>query len=90
MEPISILEKGESLLDRDINVFESVPPMAIYNFTRQLSVMMKAAVPLVDALESMLSPDMSPMLKKAVEKIILDVSAGFSLFPSYVKTPKSF
>ena len=90
MEPISILEKGESLLDRDINVFESVPPMAIYNFTRQLSVMMKAAVPLVDALESMLSPDMSPMLKKAVEKIILDVSAGFSLSQAMSKHPRVF
>ena len=29
MEPISILEKGESLLDRDINVFESVPPLSL-------------------------------------------------------------
>jgi len=90
MEPISILEKGESILDKDINIFESVPPMAIYNFTRQLSVMMKAAVPLVDALESMQSPDMNPMLKKATDKIIGDVSAGFSLSQAMSKHPRVF
>ncbi len=90
MEPISILEKGESILEKDINLFESVPPMAIYNFTRQLSVMMKAAVPLVDALESMQSPDMNPMLKKATDKIIGDVSAGFSLSQAMSKHPRVF
>ena len=90
MEPVSILEKGESLLDKDINMFESVPPMAIYNFTRQLSVMMKAAVPLVDALESMQSPDMNPMLKKAIDKIIEDVSAGLSLSQAMAKHPRVF
>jgi len=90
MEPISILEKGESILEKDINFFESVPPMAIYNFTRQLSVMMKAAVPLVDALESMQSPDMNPMLKKATDKIIGDVSAGFSLSQAMSKHPRVF
>tara|TARA_B100001013_G_scaffold342780_1_gene269310 strand:- start:146 stop:1396 length:1251 start_codon:yes stop_codon:yes gene_type:complete len=90
MEPISILEKGESILEKDINFFESVPPMAIYNFTRQLSVMMKAAVPLVDALESMQSPDMNPLLKKATDKIIGDVSAGFSLSQAMSKHPRVF
>ena len=90
MEPISILEKGESILEKDINFFESVPPMAIYNFTRQLSVMMKAAVPLVDALESMQSSDMNPMLKKATDKIIGDVSAGFSLSQAMSKHPRVF
>ena len=90
MEPISILEKGESILEKDINFFESVPPMAIYNFTRQLSVMMKAAVPLVDALESMQSSDMNPMLKKATDKIIGDVSSGFSLSQAMSKHPRVF
>ena len=90
MEPISILEKGESILDMQLNLFEKVPPMAIYNFTRQLSVMMKAAVPLVDALESMQSPQMAPMLKTATDKIITDVSAGFSLSQAMAKHPRVF
>jgi len=90
MEPISILEKGESILEMQLNFFEKVPPMAIYNFTRQLSVMMKAAVPLVDALESMQSPQMAPMLKTAIDKIIIDVSAGFSLSQAMAKHPRVF
>ena len=45
----------------DINVFDSVPPDAIYNFSRQLSVMLKAGVPLIDALESMLSKTINPL-----------------------------
>ncbi len=90
MEPISILEKGESILEMQLNFFEKVPPMAIYNFTRQLSVMMKAAVPLVDALESMQSPQMAPMLKTAIDKIINDVSAGFSLSQAMAKHPRVF
>ncbi len=76
MEPISILVKGESILDMQVGFFEKVPPMAIYNFTRQLSVMMKAAVPLVEALHSMQSPLMNPMLNRAINKIIDDVSAA--------------
>jgi len=90
MEPVSILEKGESILDKDFDFFEKVPPMAIYNFTRQLSVMMKAAVPLVDALHSMQSPQMNPMLKKAIDNIIEQVSAGSSLSEAMAKHPRVF
>ena len=90
MEPVSILEKGESILDKDFDFFEKVPPMAIYNFTRQLSVMMKAAVPLVDALHSMQSPQMNPMLKKAIDNIIEQVSAGSSLSDAMAKHPRVF
>ena len=90
MEPISILVKGESILDMQVGFFEKVPPMAIYNFTRQLSVMMKAAVPLVEALHSMQSPLMNPMLNRAINKIIDDVSAGFSLSLAMAKHPRVF
>ena len=90
MEPVSILEKKESILDRDFSNFEKVPPMAIYNFARQLSVMMKAAVPMVDSLQSMQSPQMNPSLKKAIDKIIDDVSAGVSLSRAMAKHPRIF
>ena len=40
LDPISITIKKESVLDKlDVNIFDSVPPDAIYNFSRQLSVM---------------------------------------------------
>ena len=64
LEPISVSEKKQSILDMEINLFEKVPPAEIYNFTRQLSVMLKAGVPLIDALESMLSKTINPLLNK--------------------------
>ena len=64
LDPISITVKKESVLDKlDVNVFDSVPPDAIYNFSRQLSVMIKAGVPLIDALDSMLSKNNQPSFK---------------------------
>ena len=80
LDPISITVKKVSVLEKlDVNVFDSVPPDAIYNFSRLLSVMLKAGVPLIDALESMLSKTINPLLNKTIEKIIEDISAGSTL-----------
>ena len=39
LDPISITVKKVSVFEKlDVNVFDSVPPDAIYNFSRQLSV----------------------------------------------------
>lgn len=91
LDPISIVIKKESVLDKlDVNVFDSVPPDAIYNFSRQLSVMIKAGVPLIDALDSMLSKTINPLLNKTIKKIIEDISAGSTLSSALAKHPKVF
>ena len=91
LDPISISVKKPSIFENiDLNLLESVHPDAIYNFSRQLSVMLKAGVPLLDALESMLSKTISPLLNKTIEKIIEDVSAGATLSSSLAKHPKVF
>ena len=91
LDPISITIKKESVFEKlDVNVFDSVPPDSIYNFSRQLSVMLKAGVPLIDALESMLSKTINPLLNKTIEKIIEDVSAGSNLSSALEKHPKVF
>ena len=91
LDPISITIKKESVFDKlDINVFDSVPPDAIYNFSRQLSVMIKAGVPIIDALDSMLSKTINPLLNKTIEKIIEDISAGSTLSGALQKHPKVF
>ena len=64
LKPISVKKKTTSLLDTQIDLFEKVPPEDIYNFTRQLSVMLKAGVPLVDALDSVHSNKTNALLKK--------------------------
>ncbi len=90
LEPISVSEKKESILDIQITFFEKVPPTDIYNFTRQLSVMLKAGVPLVDALDSVHSDQTNPLLNRTLENVINDVSGGLALSRSMEKHPKVF
>ena len=90
LEPISVSEKKESILDLQITFFEKVPPTDIYNFTRQLSVMLKAGVPLVDALDSVHSDQTNPLLNRTLNAVINDVSGGLALSRSMDKHPKVF
>ena len=52
--------------------------------------MIKAGVPLIDALDSMLSKTINPLLNKTIEKIIEDISAGSTLSGALEKHPKVF
>ena len=90
LEPISVSEKKQSILDMEINLFEKVPPAEIYNFTRQLSVMLKAGVPLVDALDSVHSDESNALLNRTIDSVIDDVSNGMSLSRAMDKHPKVF
>ena len=90
LAPVSVSKKQESILDMNITFFEKVPPTDIYNFTRQLSVMLKAGVPLVDALDSVHSDQTNPLLNKTIDAVIEDVSGGLSLSKSMSKHPKVF
>ena len=90
LKPISVSKKSTSILDTQISFLEKVPPEDIYNFTRQLSVMLKAGVPLVDALDSVYSDKTNPLLKRTIERVIDDVSSGMSLSKSMGKHPKVF
>ena len=90
LDPISVSEKKESILDLQITFFEKVPPTDIYNFTRQLSVMLKAGVPLVDALDSVHSDQTNPLLNRTLNAVINDVSGGLALSRSMDKHPKVF
>ena len=90
LAPVSVSKKKESILDMNLTFFEKVPPTDIYNFTRQLSVMLKAGVPLVDALDSVHSDQTNPLLNKTIDTVIEDVSGGMSLSKSMSKHPKVF
>jgi type IV pilus assembly protein PilC len=90
LAPVSVSKKKESILDMNLTFFEKVPPTDIFNFTRQLSVMLKASVPLVDALDSIRSDQSNPLLNKTIDAIIEDVSGGISLSKSMSKHPRVF
>ncbi|MBL7013699.1 MAG: type II secretion system F family protein [Candidatus Marinimicrobia bacterium] len=90
LEPVSVNLLKESIWDKDISFFERVPAQAIYTFTRQLSVMLKAGVPLVEALDSMQGESTNPGLNKALTQVISDVSGGQALSGAMAKHPKLF
>ena len=90
LDPISVSEKKESILDLEVTFFEKVKPTDIYNFTRQLSVMLKAGVPVVDALDSVHSDQTNPLLNRTLDTVIDDVSGGISLSRAMEKHPKVF
>ena len=90
LDPISVSEKKESILDIEVTLFEKVKPTDIYNFTRQLSVMLKAGVPVVDALDSVHSDQTNPLLNRTLDAVIDDVSGGISLSRAMEKHPKVF
>ena len=90
LEALSVREVKKSILQADITFFAKVTPNQIYNFTRQLSVMLKAGVPLVDALDSLHSESAGPMVNKIIDNIIEDVSGGNALSKALEKHPKMF
>ena len=90
LDPISVSEKKESILDLELTFFEKVKPTDIYNFTRQLSVMLKAGVPVVDALDSVHSDQTNPLLTRTLDAVIDDVSGGMSLSRAMEIHPKVF
>ena len=90
LDAISVSPVKESIWGKEITFFDRVPTLAIYTFTRQLSVMLKAGVPLVDALNSMHGENTNPKLHKALHQVIEDVSGGQSLSNAMAKHPKLF
>ena len=79
LTPINISEKKKSILDTELNFFETVSPNEIYNFTRQLAVMLRAGVPLIDALEAMESDYNNPAVNRVIKSVVNKVSSGVSL-----------
>lgn len=59
-------------------------------FTRRLAVMVKAGVPLVEALTTLAEQTRSTTMKRAIKRIVKDVSNGQSLTASFKKFPNVF
>ena len=80
LDPISITIKKASILEKlDVNMFDSVPPDAIYNFSRQLSVMLKAGVPLVQAFDIVAEGSDNDKMRELIMSVRTDVSSGSGL-----------
>jgi|TARA_B110000495_G_scaffold35364_1_gene28168 type IV pilus assembly protein PilC len=90
LEPLNIKKEATSILDIDVVFFEKITPNHVYNFTRQLSVMLKAGVPLVEAIDSLHSDSAGPLVNRIIDTIIEDISGGTSLSMALKKHPKMF
>ena len=74
-------KEGQSLLSTEIDfqeLFERISPMDIAIFTRQLATLVRARIPLADALAACVDQVEKPKLKKKLVKIRSDVNEGIS------------
>ncbi len=94
LRPVSIKESKEKLSSSKIGSFmgtKKVKPDQLVMFTRQLSAMVGAGVPLLRALTA-LSDHVaeSPLLKSILTGVIHDVEGGLSLGDALAKYPNTF
>ena len=75
---------------RRIKIFERISKKEIVLFSRQLSIMFKSKVPLVEALEVLATQSKSPDLKEKIFKLVEEIEAGTSLSGALSKYPKIF
>jgi len=93
LRPISIKQIADKKAGFDLNnLFESkhVKSDALVIFTRQLSAMVGAGVPLLRSLSSLEKHAEDPVLKKILGQVIRDVEGGNSLGNALAKFPDSF
>ena len=94
LRPVSIKQLADKKKGSfDLNhLFESnhVKPDALVVFTRQLSAMVGAGVPLLRSLSSLEKHAEDPVLKKILGLVIKDVEGGNSLGNALSKFPDSF
>lgn len=86
---VSITAESASLLALLNKVRSRVTHQAVTTFTRQLSTMITAGLPITDALV-ILRQQSSPALRPVVSQILNDVESGSSLSTALEKHPKVF
>ncbi|MEI1158579.1 type II secretion system F family protein [Pseudomonas aeruginosa] len=84
--PVKVRKKGISLLGAG----KKIKPMDIALFTRQMSTMMAAGVPLLQSFDIISEGFDNPNMRKLVEEIKQEVAGGNSLANSLRKKPQYF
>ncbi len=91
--PVDVKEtvsKMKGIHSDSASFFRRVKPKDIYAFTRQLSTLLGAGVPLIASLDGLLSQSSNQILKKTIAQIKESVNQGNSLASSLSQHPKSF
>jgi type IV pilus assembly protein PilC len=86
---ISIREKAGGMFDALMD-FRGVPHGEVVTFTRQLSTMISAGLPISRALEVLSNQSSNKKFKKVITEILKSVEGGASLSASFSMHPKVF
>lgn len=88
---LEIVEKGESIVDRVKSLTApKVTSKDLVLFSRQLSTLVGAGVPLVQGLTILEAQIENPAFKKVVVSLRLDIEAGMGIADSMKKYPEAF
>lgn len=88
---LSIKAADESFtLDRFLNKFQKISDTDITNFTRQLSTMITAGLPLTEAINILKSQTTNKQFASVQESLLRDIEGGGSFADSLNKHPKTF
>jgi len=89
---ITSLEEIESrsVFKKEIKILQRINRKEIVNFSRQLSVLFEARVPLVESLRTLSEQMSNPLFRKTLLSIANDVDAGSPLSDAIVKYPRVF
>lgn len=89
LRPISITEASKGGMSFTIGG-KKVKSTDLVIFTRQLSTMVSAGVPLMRALTTLMQQSESPALRKILEEVTKDVQSGMALGDAFGKHPEAF
>lgn len=86
---LSVEEQKETELDRLMHQMQKVKSNDVVNFTRQLSTMIQAGLPLTEALR-ILQMQSSPAMSRVVSDVLHEVEGGSTLAAALEKDNKTF
>jgi type IV pilus assembly protein PilC len=89
---ITSLERTEAIpiFFRKIKFFQRIPSGEIVSFSRQLAIMFKSRIPIVEIFYTLAKQTQNPLLKEKIIEISEDVEGGVNLSTALSKHPKLF
>lgn len=87
---VSVVEERAAFWQMRIKFFDRVKMRDVVIFSRQLSTLFEAKVPVVESLKTLVSESFNVTLKNAVSEVLDDISGGSNLSQAMVKHPNVF
>ena len=89
---VTLLEESGTrpFYTKRIKLFEKISRKDIVTFSRQLSIMFKSDVPLIEGLQVLASQDKSPNFREKILTLLEDVRGGTSFSQALSRYPKLF